>query len=88
MQCATKVMSYSQGLVEFPVGLVDSLGNLSEEQVKFLRKMFLRNFKVSSPVRTTPKPVHLRNLQTHQSLVILYLCLSKICSGEYHDNLL
>ena len=50
MQCAKKVMSYSQGLVEFPVGLADSLGNLSEEQVKFLRKMFLRNFKVSSPI--------------------------------------
>jgi len=74
--------------VKFPVGLVDSLGKMPDERVKFFRKMFLRNFKVSSPVRTTPKAVHLRNLQTHQSPVILYLCLSKICSGEYHDNLL
>ena len=37
-QCAKKVLSDSPGLVDFPVGLVDSVCDLPDGQVKFLGK--------------------------------------------------
>ena len=43
-QCAKKAMSDSSGLVDFPIGLVDSDHHLLDEQVKFLWELKLQNY--------------------------------------------
>lgn len=44
-QCAKKVVSNSPGIGDFPDGLVDSVHQLPDGQVKFLGKV-LRKFKL------------------------------------------
>lgn len=40
LQCPKKFLSNSPGLVDFPVGLVDSVRHLPDGQVKFLGTIF------------------------------------------------
>ena len=42
MQCAKKVVSGSPGLVDFSIGLVNSVDNSPDRQVKFLGKFKLQ----------------------------------------------
>ena len=48
-QCAKKVMSDSPGLVDFTIGLVNSVLNLPDGQVKFFEEFKLqKNFEINS----------------------------------------
>ena len=48
--CAKKVVSHSPGLVDFAVGLVNSVLNLPHGQVKFFEEFKLQKNCVINPV--------------------------------------
>ena len=53
MQRAKKVVSDSAGLVDFAIGLVNSVINLPDRQVKFLEEFKLpKNFEINLLIKT------------------------------------
>ena len=53
-QCAKKVVSYSPGLVDFAIGLVNSVINLLDGQVKFFKVIFKlqKNCEINLLIKT------------------------------------
>ena len=53
MQCAKKIVSDSPGIVDFAVGLVNSVINLPDGQVKFFEESKLpKNYEINLLIKT------------------------------------